>query len=87
MEAEGPPPDRPEQVFAGQTIVVTGTLERWTRDEARELIEARGGRVSSSVSGKTAFVLAGSDPGSKREKAERLGIPVVDEASFTDMLV
>ena len=87
MEAEGPPPDRPEPIFAGQAIVVTGTLEGWTRDEVKELIEARGGRVTSSVSRKTAFVLTGSDPGSKREKAEMLGVRVVDEPVFADMLV
>ncbi len=87
MEAEGPPPDRPEQIFAGQAIVVTGTLEGWTRDEVKELIEARGGRVTSSVSRKTALVLTGSDPGSKREKAEKLGVRVVDEGTFADMLV
>ena len=87
MEAEGPPPDRPEQIFAGQAIVVTGTLEAWTRDEIKELIEARGGRVTSSVSRKTAFVLTGSDPGSKREKAEMLGVRVVNEAAFAEMLV
>ena len=86
MESAGPPPDRPEQVFAGQTIVITGTLEGMTRDEAKEVIEDRGGRVTSSVSQKTAFVLAGADPGSKIEKAAKLGISVLDESSFRRML-
>jgi DNA ligase (NAD+) len=87
MVSEGPPPDRPAQIFAGQTIVVTGTLESWSREEARALIEARGGRVSGSVSRKTAFVLAGADPGSKLEQARKLDLRVVDEVTFRGMLV
>jgi DNA ligase (NAD+) len=87
MESEGPPPDRPEQVFAGQRVVVTGTLEEWTREEAKLLVEERGGRISSSVSKKTDFVLAGADPGSKLDKAEKLGVRVVDETTFRSMLV
>ncbi len=87
MASDGPAPERPNQVFAGQRIVVTGTLEAWTRDEAKVLIEARGGRVASSISGKTAFVLAGAEPGSKLAKAEKLGIRIVDEARFREMLV
>ena len=86
MESAGPAPDRPEQVFAGQTIVVTGTLEGMTREEAKQLIEDRGGRVTTSVSRKTDFVLAGSDPGSKMEKAAKLGIRVLDEITFRRML-
>ena len=87
MEAAGPPPDLPDQTFEGQTIVVTGTLDAWTRDEVKALIQARGGRVSSSVSKKTAFVLAGADPGSKTDKAQSLGVPILDEAAFRDKLV
>ena len=86
MESCGPPPDRPEQVFAGQTIVITGTLEAMTREEARQMIEERGGRVTVSVSKKTDFVLAGADPGSKIEKAVKLDIRVVDESEFRKML-
>ena len=86
MVSAGPPPDRPAQVFAGQTIVVTGTLQNMTREEAKEIIEARGGRVTSSVSRKTDFVMAGADPGSKIEKATRLGIRVVEEPEFRQML-
>ena len=86
MESAGPAPDRPEQVFAGQTIVLTGTLEGMTREEAKQLIEDRGGRVTTSVSRKTDFVLAGSDPGSKMEKAAKLGIRVLDEIAFRRML-
>ncbi len=86
MQMEGPAPDRPEQVFAGKTIVVTGTLEAMARQEIKELIEARGGRVTSSVSKKTDFVLAGADPGSKVDKARSLGIAIVDEIEFRSML-
>ena len=86
MESMGPPPDRPAQVFAGQTIVITGTLEAMTREEARQVIEERGGRVTASVSKKTDFVLAGADPGSKIEKAAKLEVNVVDESEFREML-
>jgi DNA ligase (NAD+) len=87
MDAEDTGEEAVEPVFAGQTIVVTGALESWTREEVRAMIEARGGRVSSSVSKKTAFVLAGADPGSKLEKARALGVRVVDEATFRDTLL
>jgi len=74
------------RVFEGQTLVLTGTLESLTRDEARKAVEDRGGRVASSVSQKTGFVVAGRDPGSKLDKAMRLGIRVLDEAAFLEML-
>ncbi len=70
------------QVLAGQTIVVTGTLSRMTRDEAVDLIRALGGKPAGSVSKKTAFVLAGENAGSKLAKAQALGILVLDEESF-----
>ena len=75
-----------DERFAGKTFVLTGTLEGFTRDEAGKLIEQRGGRVSSSVSKKTDYVVAGSEAGSKLTKAESLGIPVLDEAQFASML-
>ena len=81
-KASGPTDDR----FAGQTFVLTGTLADFTRDEARAVIEARGGRVSGSVSKKTDFVVAGEEAGSKLDKATELGIKVVDEAAFKKML-
>ncbi len=72
--------------FVGKTFVLTGKLENYTRDEAAKLIEDRGGRVSSSVSKKTDYVLAGTDAGSKLTKAETLGVPVLDEDGFTQMI-
>jgi DNA ligase (NAD+) len=72
--------------FVGKTFVLTGKLENYTRDEAAKLIEERGGRVSSSVSKKTDFVIAGSDAGSKLTKAEGLGVAVLDETAFREML-
>ncbi len=72
--------------FAGKIVVLTGTLSALSRDEARERIEAAGGRVTGSVSKKTDFVVAGSDAGSKLERARELGIEVLDEARFRAML-
>lgn len=72
-------------LFAGKTFVLTGTLSRYTRSEAKEIIENLGGKVSGSVSKKTSFVLAGEDAGSKLQKAESLGVPVISEAEFEQM--
>ena len=72
--------------FDGKQFVLTGKLETMTRDEARELIESRGGRVTSSVSKKTDYVVAGEDAGSKLDKAQALGLVVLDEAQLKKML-
>jgi len=75
-----------DERFAGKQFVLTGTLSSFTRDEARGLIEARGGRVNSSVSKKTDYVVAGEAAGSKLDKAQSLGVTVIDESAFKEML-
>jgi DNA ligase (NAD+) len=75
-----------KQIFTGKTFVLTGTLPTLSREEARELIKLRGGSVSSSVSKKTDYVLAGEDPGSKYEDAVKLNIAIIDEGGFREML-
>lgn len=72
--------------LAGKTFVLTGTLESMTRDEAGEKIKMRGGKTSSSVSKNTSFVVAGANAGSKLDKAEKLGVIILDEKSFLSML-
>ena len=75
-----------DQRFAGKQFVLTGKMESFTRDEARSLIEARGGRVNSSVSKKTDYVVAGEEAGSKLDKATELGVAVIDEGEFKKMI-
>lgn len=75
-----------DERFVGKTFVLTGKLDNYTRDEAAKLIEDRGGRVSSSVSKKTDYVVAGEDAGSKLTKAQGLGVQVLSEAEFAGML-
>ena len=75
-----------ELPLAGKTFVLTGALSSMTREEATEEIEALGGKVSSSVSKKTNYVLAGEDAGSKLAKAKQIGIRILDEAEFRKML-
>lgn len=75
-----------DQRFAGKTFVLTGALERFTRSEATEMIESRGGKASGSVSKKTAYVVAGEAAGSKLRKAQELGIPVLSEEEFLNMM-
>lgn len=74
------------QTLAGLTFVVTGGLEGFTRDSIAETISAHGGKPSSSVSKKTDYVLVGSDPGSKLAKAQELGVTIIDEARFLELL-
>ena len=72
--------------FAGMTFVLTGALSHFTREEAGEMIEQRGGKASASVSKKTTYVVAGENAGSKLKKAQDLGIPVIDEKTFLEWL-
>lgn len=81
-----PPEEAMSEDLAGKTFVVTGTLAGMSRKEAEAAIMARAGKVSGSVSKNTSFVVAGSEPGSKIEKAQALGVPVLDEAGFLALL-
>ena len=79
-------PEKEGELLAGFTFVLTGTLPNLKREEAVAKIEDRGGKVASSVSKKTSYVVAGEAAGSKLDQAQRLGIPVIDEAGFLRML-
>ncbi len=81
---DGPPPS--QGPLAGKTLVLTGGLPEWSREEATARISAAGGRVTGSVSKKTDYLVAGESPGSKLEKAERLGVAVLDEAALRTLL-
>ena len=81
-----PPSPQQQAVFAGKTFVITGTLPHLKRSEAEALVEQYGGKASGSVSKKTSYVLAGEAPGSKLTKAQSLGIPVIDEEAFLQMI-
>ncbi|MBL8415675.1 MAG: NAD-dependent DNA ligase LigA [Propionivibrio sp.] len=85
-EGEGKALPASGSIMAGKVFVLTGTLPSLTREEARELIEAAGGKVSGSVSGKTDFLLAGAEAGSKLEKALKQGVTVIDEAQLRSLL-
>ena len=83
---EGVPAAAAPKPLAGKTFVLTGTLPTLARDDAKDRIEAAGGKVSGSVSKKTHFVVAGAEAGSKLDRAQELGIPVLDEAALLEML-
>ena len=72
--------------LAGKTFVLTGTLAKYSRDQAKKMIEDAGGRVASSVSKKTDFVVAGTDAGSKLDKAKELGVSVIGESEMEGLL-
>ena len=73
-------------VLTGKTLVVTGTLTQFTRDEAKELIRKHGGKASGSVSAKTDYLVAGEKAGTKLTKAEELNVPVLSESEFLELL-
>jgi len=80
------PKEKLKQTLSGLTIVVTGSLVDFTRDGATEAITSRGGKASSSVSSKTDYLVAGESAGSKLDKAQELGITILDEAGFKKLL-
>jgi DNA ligase (NAD+) len=87
VTTQGPTRDRLPQTLAGRSVVVSGTLQRYSRDEAVAVVKAHGGRSPGSVSKSTFALVVGEEPGaSKLAKAEQLGVPVVDEAVFERLL-
>ncbi|MGI5403080.1 NAD-dependent DNA ligase LigA [Streptomyces sp. CA-135486] len=86
MEEEGAGEDEGPRPLEGLTVVVTGTLENYTRDGAKEALQSLGAKVAGSVSKKTAFVVVGDNPGSKYDKAMQLKVPVLDEEGFVVLL-
>jgi DNA ligase (NAD+) len=78
--------EKPSGELTGKTFVLTGSLSSLTRDEAKEKVRSAGGKVSGSVSQKTDFVVAGSDPGSKYDEAQKLGVKIIDERTFLNLL-
>jgi DNA ligase (NAD+) len=83
---EGAAAERVPKLLAGKTVVLTGTLPTLTRDEAKDMLEAAGAKVAGSVSKKTDYVVAGAEAGSKLDKAQELGVPVLDEQGLKDLL-
>jgi len=75
-----------QQTLQGQTFVLTGTLNQMSRDEAKKALQARGAKVTGSVSKKTSYVVVGDSPGSKAAKAEQLGVEILDEAGLMKLL-
>jgi DNA ligase (NAD+) len=85
-DASGQTGETAETPLAGKRFVFTGELDSMTREQAESLVTALGGNATSSVSAKTSFVVAGANPGSKINKAAELGVPVIDEATFREMI-
>jgi DNA ligase (NAD+) len=82
-----PPAPAAASPLGGKTFVFTGGLPPFSREEAKAMVAARGGKVTSSVSAKTDYVVAGADPGSKLAKARELGITVLDEEAFSGLIM
>jgi DNA ligase (NAD+) len=78
--------DEGNDLLEGVTVVITGSLDRYSRSDAKAAIEDRGGKVTGSVSGKTTALVAGASPGSKMTKATDLGVPILDEKGFSRLL-
>ena len=83
---EGETPANVSSAIAGKTFVLTGTLPTLTRDDAKDMIEALGGKVAGSVSKKTDYVVAGAEAGSKLDKAQALGVSILDEIQFMELI-
>jgi len=81
-----PEPETADSPFAGKTVVITGTLSEYSRDDARDALESRGAKVAGSVSSRTDYVIAGEGGGSKLNKARDLGVPILSEAEFLEQL-
>ncbi|MDD4902848.1 MAG: helix-hairpin-helix domain-containing protein, partial [Patescibacteria group bacterium] len=86
VKIERPKVSRKKQIFKGMTLVLTGELAGLSRDQAKQAIRERGGDAASSVSAKTSLVVAGAEPGSKYDKARELGVKIIDEEEFLEML-
>ena len=87
VKLDVPPSERIETgPLTGKTLVVTGTLERFSREQAEEAIRRAGGRAAGSVSKKTDYLVAGAEAGSKLDKATKLGVTVIDEAAFERLI-
>jgi DNA ligase (NAD+) len=87
MRSQAPEPTDEAGPLAGKTFVLTGTLEAMSREDATEALQKLGAKVAGSVSKKTSFVVAGAEAGSKLEKAQQLGVPVLDEPAFLALII
>jgi DNA ligase (NAD+) len=87
LQFERTQPHKKSTALVGKTFVLTGTLEKWTREEAKQLIKSHGGKMTGSVSKKTDYVVAGTEPGSKLQKAHSLGVNILSEEAFAELFV
>jgi len=86
VEVQGAAVSGEDRPLAGKTFVFTGNLDHFTRDEAKEQVEMRGGRATSSVSGQTDYVVVGDNPGGKLDEARRQDVEVLDENEFEELV-